>query len=136
MKSLGGVLADRIGWIETVGGALLISAVLLVMPGPGPVPLLAGLLFFQMTMPVTLVAVGRLMPARPGTAFGWTCLALAVGAVPTMFGWGSALVVKPMLAGWILIATVAVVAGLHSSGIRLRIPNAPVGSRGPVTMTR
>jgi FSR family fosmidomycin resistance protein-like MFS transporter len=135
-KSLGGLLADRIGWIETVGAALLISAVLLAVPGPGPLPLLAGLLCFQMTMPVTLVAVGRLMPTRPATAFGWTCLALAAGAAPTVFGGVGALVVKPMLVGWILIATTAVVAGLHASGVRPRRTLARVGSRGAVTTSR
>jgi len=111
-KSLGGVVADRFGWIRTTVTVLLVSAPLVAVPWSHPVILLAGLLAFQMTMPVTLVTVARLMPNRLGTAFGWTCFALALGSLPAMFDWGGVLSARPMLFGWILVAAVAVFAGL------------------------
>ncbi len=82
-KAAGGVAADRLGWVETGVGALLLSAPLLAFNG-GSVPVvLVGLVLFQMTMPVTLVATARLLPGRPATAFGLPCLALILGALPT-----------------------------------------------------
>lgn len=89
-------------------------------------------MFFQMTMPVTLVAVARMMPARLATAFGWTCLALAVGSLPTMFGWGNGLVSKPMQAGWILLATGAVLSGLRLSGVAWRVADRREGTGDPL----
>lgn len=82
-KAAGGLAADRLGWVETGVGALLLSAPLLAFNG-GSVPVaLLGLVLFQMTMPVTLVATARLLPGRPATAFGLPCLALILGALPT-----------------------------------------------------
>jgi FSR family fosmidomycin resistance protein-like MFS transporter len=117
-KSLGGLLADRWGWVETSVGALLLSAPLLAFSAPNPVLLWIGLLAFQMTMPVTLTATARLMPERLATAFGWTCLALVVGGVPTMFPWGDPACSKPMLLVWILLAALALFYGLRWVGIR------------------
>ncbi|MBN2528022.1 MAG: hypothetical protein JXR76_16650 [Deltaproteobacteria bacterium] len=80
-KGLGGIISDRIGWIKGSVGALLISAPLIAFFGDEPVALIAGFLFFQMTMPVTLVAVNETMPGRPGLAFGLCCLALLAGSL-------------------------------------------------------
>jgi hypothetical protein len=41
---------------------------------------------FNMTMPVTLVAVADQIPDYPGFAFGLASLALAVGAFPVLAG--------------------------------------------------
>ncbi|MBN2714515.1 MAG: hypothetical protein JXX14_01595 [Deltaproteobacteria bacterium] len=80
-KGIGGVLSDRIGWIRCSVGALLISAPLIAFGGTAPVSLTVGLFFFQMTMPVTLVAVNEVMPGRSGLAFGLCCLALLCGSL-------------------------------------------------------
>jgi MFS transporter, FSR family, fosmidomycin resistance protein len=85
-KGLGGVVSDRIGWIPGSVGALFISAPLIAFGGSEPLWLLAGFLFFQMTMPVTLVAVTEVMPGRPGLAFGLCCLALLAGALLAFSG--------------------------------------------------
>ena len=37
---------------------------------------------FQATMPITLTAISNMLPGRPGFAFGLTCLALIIGALP------------------------------------------------------
>jgi FSR family fosmidomycin resistance protein-like MFS transporter len=143
-KALGGMLADRVGWTRTVVVALVASAGCLAMPGSqgigaAPVPLLGGLLCLHSTMPVMLVAVGRLMPARLGLAFGWDHFALAVGAAPTMFGWGEGLSGKPMQAAWSLLAAVAVPVALRASGPggRRRQPEAgPERPALPLGMAR
>ncbi len=80
-KGLGGILCDRLGWVRGCMAALLLSLPLIAFLGHLPVPLIAGFLLFQMTMPVTLVAVERIMPGRPGLAFGLCCLALVAGSI-------------------------------------------------------
>jgi FSR family fosmidomycin resistance protein-like MFS transporter len=81
-KLSGGFLADRFGWIDLSMVALLICAPLLAFSGGDLWLALPGTLLFQMTMPVTLVAMFRLMPRRPALAFGSLCLALILGALP------------------------------------------------------
>ncbi len=119
-KALGGILADKFGWLPTTVTALLASAPLLAFTYPHPTMLLAGLLVFQMTMPVTLVAIARLMPDRLATGFGLTCLALIVGGLPTMFPWGAGLGAKPMLGLWIVISAAAAWGGLRLIGLTWR----------------
>jgi len=87
-KALGGFLADALGWTRSSVGALLLSAPLLAFSGGEPALALAGLVLFQMTMPVTLCAVASLLPTRPATAFGIPSLALILGALPTFVPWG------------------------------------------------
>jgi len=58
---------------------------------------------FQMTMPVTVAALGVLLPRRPGLAFGLACVALIGGSVPTFYHavkgyYGTALFVALILA--------------------------------------
>ena len=121
-KLLGGLLADRLGWTLTTVAALGLSAPLLAFTYPHPAMLLAGLLVFQMTMPVTLVAIARLMPARLATGFGLTCLALIAGALPAMFAWGADLCSRPLLGAWVLLSALAAWAGLTLSGLHWRFP--------------
>lgn len=84
-KSLGGIIADRVGWLESSVGALLLSAPLIAFGGTNAAVIILGMFLFQMTMPVTLTAVALAHPGRPGFAFGMTCLALILGALPTFY---------------------------------------------------
>lgn len=88
-KLTGGFLADRFGWIDLSVAALLASAPLMAFSGGDLWLALPGLLIFQMTMPVTLAAMLRLMPDRPGFGFGLLCVALVAGTLPAYFpgGW-------------------------------------------------
>lgn len=132
-KVLGGVLADRYGWTRTSVTALVLSAPLLALTWPHPIVLLAGMLVFQLTMPVTLVAVVRLVPTRIATGFGLTCLALVLGALGPTTVWGYHLGHRPLLAGWVLLAAVAVWAGLTLAGV----PGKASVDRAPApTVTR
>jgi MFS transporter, FSR family, fosmidomycin resistance protein len=78
-KALGGVLADRFGWITVSVGALVISAPLIAFGASIPTVAILGMLLFNMTMAVTLAAVALVLPGRPGFAFGLTCLAYISG---------------------------------------------------------
>jgi FSR family fosmidomycin resistance protein-like MFS transporter len=88
-KLTGGLLADRFGWIDLAMVALLASAPLLAFADGDLWLVLPGLLLFQMTMPVTLAAAFRALPAWPGFGFGLLCLALVGGTLPAYLpgGW-------------------------------------------------
>jgi hypothetical protein len=96
--------------LSTSVGALLLSLPLIAFLGHLPVALITGFLLFQMTMPVTLTAVERLMPGRPGTAFGLACLALIAGSLAAFSrpvqewyssGFFTALIAASALALWV-----------------------------------
>lgn len=83
-KALGGVLADRLGWGRVAVGALVIATPLLAFGAASPGPAMVGMFLLNLTMPVTLAASANLLPGRPAFAFGLTCLALELGAWPTV----------------------------------------------------
>ncbi len=85
-KMLGGFVADRLGWATTSVLALVISAPLISFFVGTPWGAVAGMLIFQMTMPVTLKAMHHVLPERPGLAFGIPCMALLAGALPGLLG--------------------------------------------------
>jgi len=119
-KALGGILADRLGWIETSVGALLLSAPLIAFGHDNSLLIISGMFFFQMTMPVTLVAVASILPGRPAFAFGMTCLALVLGAVPTFYRAVKNFYSPALFLMLIVLAAVAVYFGLRL--LRSRIP--------------
>jgi len=88
-KLVGGFLADHFGWVDLATVALLASSPLLAFSRGDLWLALPGMLLFQMTMPVTLTAMLRVIPARPAFAFGNLCLALIAGAMPAYVpdGW-------------------------------------------------
>ena len=89
-KVLGGILADKLGWMKTGLSGLLLSAPLLAFGATYPFAGLLGIFVFNFTMPVTLVAISNALPGRAGLSFGITTLALFIGAVPTFtkyLGW-------------------------------------------------
>lgn len=112
-KGLGGIFSDRLGWITTSVGALLISAPLIAFFGTSPVALTAGIFFFQMTMPVTLVAITSLIPSRPGFAFGLACLVLILGALPTFHNATKTLYSPVLFFILILLSAASIYVGLR-----------------------
>jgi FSR family fosmidomycin resistance protein-like MFS transporter len=88
-KLAGGFLSDRFGWLDVSIAALLMSAPLLAFAQGEPWLALPGLAIFQMTMPVTLMAAYRALPARPGLSFGVLSSALVAGTLPAYLpgGW-------------------------------------------------
>ncbi|MDD4607169.1 MAG: hypothetical protein PHS07_02420 [Patescibacteria group bacterium] len=104
-KALGGIFADKFGWIKTAIFALVVSAPLLAFFQSSPILAITGAFLFQMTMPITLTALSNMLPGRSATAFGLTVLALIIGVIPTYIG------AKPFLNNqWITLAIVAISA--------------------------
>jgi len=104
-KLVGGMVADRLGWLRVSTGALLLSLPLIAFSGGSLFLALPGVLLFQSTMAVTLVAVYALMPRWPATAFGLPCLALIAGAFPTFIPAG-----KQLFGRWTFVLLIALSA--------------------------
>jgi FSR family fosmidomycin resistance protein-like MFS transporter len=81
-KALGGILGDKFGWIAVAVSGLVLSAPMLAFFPQIPAVAIAGIFFFNMSMPITLIGVAGMLPANPGFAFGLTTLALIIGAGP------------------------------------------------------
>jgi hypothetical protein len=77
-KLTGGFLADRFGWRNFAIIAVGMSVFLLAFRGEALWPLLAGIFFLQSITPLSLAAVGQLMPSSPALAAG---LVLGVGVL-------------------------------------------------------
>ncbi len=119
-KLLGGFVSDRLGWLETTVGALVVAAPFIAWSGGSIYVALPALLVFQATMPVTLTAVYLLFPKRPATAFGLPCLALIAGALPTFYPFGRRLYGSHSFFALILLSALAMLIGLWLLGIRAR----------------
>lgn len=107
-KAAGGIAGDRFGAGRTGVWSLLVSLPLILFGGSSPVLSLAGILLFNMTMPVTLCVLADLMPKHPGFAFGLTTLALLVGTAVTFFWAVPAHLAKLLLAVLILLAALCI----------------------------
>ena len=114
-KALGGILADRCGWIRTGVGGTLAALPLLAVASRWPDAAIPGLFLLNLAMPVTLVAVARTMPGHPAFAFGLTCLALLLGALPSLLG-------LPVNTPWFVAAVVLISALVLDRGLR-RLPS-------------
>lgn len=111
-KTAGGFLADRFGAVRSSWVTLGASAVLFLFADHPAAGVLAVFLF-NMTMPVTLGALGRMLPGVKGFAFGTLTLALFVGLVP--------IIAVPSLAGlppYIYSLAAILSAGLLHFGFR------------------
>ena len=84
-KIMGGFAADRYGIRKTSAISLSIAAMLFLFP---MIPL-AGVtvvLLFNMTMPITLWILAKLLPGAKGFAFGLLTFGLFIGFLPTYLG--------------------------------------------------
>ena len=87
-KTLGGFLSDRFGLFRSAAISLGLCALLFCFAGQ-PVPGVLALLLFNMTMPMTLFSLARVMPGAKGFSFGLLTFALFLGFLPTYLGAGS-----------------------------------------------
>jgi FSR family fosmidomycin resistance protein-like MFS transporter len=85
-KSLGGIIADKYGFAKSGVLSLIFSAILLSIGQNIPAIAIIGMFLFNITMPITLVAISNLMPGKPGFSFGLTCMALLLGTLPFLIG--------------------------------------------------
>lgn len=112
-KGLGGILADKFGWIKIAVGALALSIPFLVLGANIPFLAIAGMFLFNITMPITLVAISNVLPGRPGFAFGLTTLALIIGTFPTYTGLKVFLGTQWFVLAIIIISAVSLYYGLQ-----------------------
>ena len=84
-KALGGVWGDRFSPGRTAAVSLTLAAGLFFLAGTPWAGLLA-LLAFNMTMPLTLLALAERLPRHRGFAFGLLTFALFLGFLPVYFG--------------------------------------------------
>ena len=80
-KTAGGFLADRFGAVRSIWLTLIVSAILFLI-ADRPLAGILAVFLFNMTMPITLGAMARMLPGVKGLAFGTLTLALFVGLLP------------------------------------------------------
>lgn len=84
-KVSGGFLGDKFG-ARTIGVlALFLSIPLLYFGENTALISMAGIVLFNMTMPITLCTMASVLKHNPGLTFGLTTLALLCGSIPTYF---------------------------------------------------
>jgi len=88
-KALGGFIGDRFGYIKTAATSLSLSFILFLFAFKTPAAGIIAVLFFNMTMPLTLTAIAGVCNYKYGFAFGMTTFALAVGFIPVVFNAGN-----------------------------------------------
>ena len=117
-KMAGGIIGDRVGWEKSSVVSLLLSLVLFHFAPSSPVLGIAGVLLFNMTMPITLMAIVNILGvSNAGTAFGLTTLALFVGTLPSTLEsfFGLDLTPMEMIAPTIVISAAAIFVGVYIS---------------------
>ena len=81
-KALGGILSDIYGLKKVGIGSCLLSLPFLLLGDNLMLVSLIGVLFFSMTMSITLALLVSVFKQAPGLAFGMTTLGLFLGSVP------------------------------------------------------
>ena len=87
-KALGGMISDKAGVRKTVIVSLGAATVLFLI-GELPIAGLGAMLLFNMTMPITLWIMAKLLPGAKGFAFGILTFALFIGFLPKYYGYTS-----------------------------------------------
>ena len=84
-KALGGILIDKIGMRKTALISTLVAMPLLIFGDNIMVISLIGVMFFSMTMAITLGLLVSVLKRNPGLAFGFTTIGLFLGTAPIFF---------------------------------------------------
>ncbi len=80
-KALGGIIADRIGAVETTSLSLVLSMLLFMIGSGSWIMMGLAIILFNMAMPITLCGLVAALPENVGFAFGLSTLALLLGYV-------------------------------------------------------
>ncbi len=84
-KALGGILIDTIGIRKTSIISTLLAIPFLCFGNEIMLISLIGVMFFSMTMSITLALLVSALPKSPGLAFGLTTIGLFLGTAPIFF---------------------------------------------------
>lgn len=118
-KFIGGIAADRTGVKATSMFSLIAAGILAVFSFEAPACGMISIMFFNMTMPLTLSLMHRTFENKPGFAFGILMLALFLGTLPTML-WKNMTFSSPvglaLLCGISLVMMLAVIAIMKKCG--------------------
>ena len=104
-KALWWVLADKFGWKKVWVISLILSLPCLLFGSQSIVFGMIGIFLFNITMPIALIALIKAMPKRWWLAFGLLCLALLVGALPSLLGVNFTEITNVLLIVLILISS-------------------------------
>ena len=86
-KIMGKNLGDRYSWQGLTLVTMSVAELLLAISGQNRVSLILGLGLLQSSIPITIIAMGRIMPKQPATAAGFALgLAILIGGIPIMGG--------------------------------------------------
>lgn len=80
-KAFGGIIADRIGAMETAVISLTLSLILLMLGNGQWLIIGISIMLFNMAMPITLCGLASAMPNHQGFAFGLSTFALLLGYI-------------------------------------------------------
>ena len=110
-----------------LGGAYIagLAAVLTISAGAAlylacgmPLPGILAVFLFNMTMPVTLWAVARVMPGAKGFTFGLLTFGLFLGWLPSWLGWPNLLTGPAAYAGVSLLSLALLWLPLRGEAVR------------------
>lgn len=116
-KMLGGFLADWVGVRKAVALSLGVAAICYLfsyIPWCG----IIAVFCFQMTMPITLWAMGKLLHQSRGFAFGILTFGLFLGNIPVFFGFNQLLSRTAGFAGAALVSLFLLLWGLRKLEVR------------------
>lgn len=112
-RGLGGMIADRLGWMRTAGCALLAALPLLSIGAQVPGAAIAGIFLFNAGVASAAAAIANLLPGRPAFAFGLVSLGLILGALPAFGDARQYMAAPAVIAGAVLL-----LAALYCAGLR------------------
>lgn len=78
-------LADKFGWIRISVWALVLSIPFLLLGFNNAFLWIIWMFLFNITMPITLLAISNILPWRPAFAFWLTVFALLLGWLPVLY---------------------------------------------------
>jgi FSR family fosmidomycin resistance protein-like MFS transporter len=111
-KTIGGFAADRFGLAKTSLFSLGIAALLFLFPAL-PQAGIGAVLLFNMTMPITLWVMAKILPGAKGFAFGLLTFGLFLGFLPIYLG-----IEVPPGASWLFALLAASSLALLWVGLR------------------
>ena len=112
-KMLGGIIGDRIGFKKISVISLGMASILFIFAFKNSVCGILAILFFNMTMPITLTALSNILNNNKGLAFGLLTFALFVGSVPTFFGMNDIIFTPVKLCVATIISAVILFVGIE-----------------------
>ena len=106
-KALGGILSDAYGIKKIAVLSTLLAIPFLCLGDNQMLISLIGVMFFSMTMPITLGILVSVLKKTPGLAFGLTTIGLFLGTVPIFF-----IKITNDLFNIILISTMSIICSI------------------------